>query len=392
MITIDNQGERGNISDSNQAREFFEKVQKVKFTGKITFTSISFHTWDFYFYFGRVIYATGGENQVRRFFRNIYVHFPQVRSRLINLIKNPEVLQKQDLEIGWEYELLRRWIHQKQISAEQFQKFVIAQIEEILFDIFHSLRLSVESQPHKFSTKILTIVSLETIISTATEQEKAWQEAKLFDRSPNHGLKIIKSQELTEILSPKVLTQMQSKFTGNKSLRDISLQSQLSLLKLTKSLQPYLQIGLIELVAIPDLKPPIKVITTNTVTTKVPLVACVDDSSTVCKTLKKIVKGQGYDFISTTDDLRSLNLFLNHKPDLIFIDFYMPNLNGYELCRILRKSHNEKLKNIPIVLLTSYKNILEHFRGKINGCNDLLFKPIDPDAIREILHKYLGCG
>ncbi len=118
---------------------------------------------------------------------------------------------------------------------------------------------------------------------------------------------------------------------------------------------PYIQLGLIELVDIPDL-------TTSIAATpkrkspprkqqdrKGALIACVDDSPMICQTMEKILKEAGYQFVAINDALRAIAILLARKPDLIFLDLVMPNGNGYEICGQLRKL--SIFRNTPIVIL-----------------------------------------
>ncbi|GBF84179.1 PatA protein [Aphanothece sacrum FPU3] len=98
----------------------------------------------------------------------------------------------------------------------------------------------------------------------------------------------------------------------------------------TSSLLPYIQMGLVELISIDDLTPPVSPPTghptaNTTGNNSGPLIACIDDSPLMCQTLEKILMGANYQFLGINDPLRAIAILLARKPALIFLDLVMPN-------------------------------------------------------------------
>lgn len=81
-----------------------------------------------------------------------------------------------------------------------------------------------------------------------------------------------------------------------------------------------------------------------------------------------------------------MNVLLKEKPDLIFLYYIIPKINGYELCGMLRKVH--QFAELPIVILTAHHNLLEQFRGKISGCSNLIYEIIEADIFRRTISEY----
>jgi twitching motility two-component system response regulator PilG len=109
------------------------------------------------------------------------------------------------------------------------------------------------------------------------------------------------------------------------------------------------------------------------------LVACIDDSKTVQKQVKMTLEAGGYQVLSILDPTLALKQLSQHQPVVIFMDINMPNLNGYDLCSLLRKS--ERFKDIPIVMLTGRDGMIDRVRAKIVGATDYLTKPCDPNKL-----------
>ncbi len=119
-----------------------------------------------------------------------------------------------------------------------------------------------------------------------------------------------------------------------------------------------------------------------------PLVACVDDSPTICRSLEEILIHQGYRFVGIQESLTAILNLIKSKPDFIFLDLLMPKVNGYEICSQIRKTPS--LKNVPVVILTGKDGIVDRMRAKLVGATDFLGKPVEAEKVLNVLHKYLS--
>ncbi|HIK29446.1 MAG: response regulator [Oscillatoriaceae bacterium SKW80] len=118
------------------------------------------------------------------------------------------------------------------------------------------------------------------------------------------------------------------------------------------------------------------------------VIACIDDSKTTQRNVKMVLEASGYKVLAIPDATRALTTLARHKPALILMDINMPEINGYELCKMLRQS--TLLKDIPIVMLTGRDGIVDKLRARMVGASDYITKPFKPQqllsAIRENLH------
>jgi putative two-component system response regulator len=80
---------------------------------------------------------------------------------------------------------------------------------------------------------------------------------------------------------------------------------------------------------------------------------------------------------SGQEALAKLDVF---SPDLILLDVIMPEMDGYQLCEAIKA--NSRLKDIPIVMVTSLDDRNSKIRGLEAGANEFLTKPIDPTELR----------
>ncbi|WP_138500611.1 response regulator [Nostoc sp. PA-18-2419] len=118
-----------------------------------------------------------------------------------------------------------------------------------------------------------------------------------------------------------------------------------------------------------------------------PLVACVDDSPTICRSLEEILTHQGYRFVGIQESLIAILQLIKSKPDFIFLDLLMPKVNGYEICSQIRKT--PVLKDVPVVILTGKDGIVDRMRAKLVGATDFLGKPVEAEKVLSVVHKYL---
>jgi twitching motility two-component system response regulator PilG len=119
-----------------------------------------------------------------------------------------------------------------------------------------------------------------------------------------------------------------------------------------------------------------------------PLIACIDDSQTVQKSVRMTLESQGYETIGFTKPARSISKLIRAHPMLILMDITMPDINGYELCQLLRKSPN--LKHVPIVMLTSRDSMFDRMRARMVGSNDYLTKPFTPSQLIDVVNKHIS--
>ncbi|MEO1134058.1 MAG: response regulator, partial [Cyanobacteria bacterium J06639_1] len=76
------------------------------------------------------------------------------------------------------------------------------------------------------------------------------------------------------------------------------------------------------------------------------------------------------------------------KPDLILMDVGMPNINGYDLCRLLR--NNRLFKTTPIVMVTGNTATVDRMKAKIVGATDFLAKPFTQGELVAMVSRHLS--
>jgi chemotaxis family two-component system response regulator PixG len=371
--------------------ELFESLKRVKFSGQLLISDSQSTTWIFYFYLGRIMYATGGKHPVRRWRRHLFAYCPHRLKHLQEIQAELNSLSLEESRISWEYKLLSLWIEQDKVTREQANSVIKATIIEILFDVNQALKISGEIiQDNLLSTR-LTLIDAEQVINEAYSLWEAWQNAKVADRSPDMAPMIRQPEALQQKTSAQVYQNLSQLLDGQQTLRDLSVRMKRDIVTVTRSLLPYVQLGLVQLVSIDDIPPPVSIPLAKKISNLIiphrTLIACIDDSPGICQTMEKVITEAGYQFVAEMDGLRAIAVLLSRKPDVIFLDLIMPNTNGYEICAQLRKL--SYFKNTPIIILTGNDGIIDRVRAKMVGSTDFLNKPVDQDLVLGVIDKYL---
>ncbi|EDZ96654.1 response regulator receiver protein [Limnospira maxima CS-328] len=101
----------------------------------------------------------------------------------------------------------------------------------------------------------------------------------------------------------------------------------------------------------------------------------VDDKPENLQFLFTMLTENGYDVRRVINGKQAINVALFDPPDLILLDIMMPNLNGYEVCKILKEQ--PETQDIPIIFLSALKDVSEKVKGFNVGGVDYISKPLN---------------
>jgi PleD family two-component response regulator len=105
----------------------------------------------------------------------------------------------------------------------------------------------------------------------------------------------------------------------------------------------------------------------------------VDDEPHIRQILKFTLEKAGYQVFAAADGLEALEKMVEIKPSLVLLDVMMPRMDGFEVCRKMRKDF--VLSQIPVIMLTAKGELNEKVRGLEGGANDYLVKPYSNDEL-----------
>ncbi|ABX03452.1 MAG TPA: DNA-binding response regulator [Herpetosiphon sp.] len=96
----------------------------------------------------------------------------------------------------------------------------------------------------------------------------------------------------------------------------------------------------------------------------------VEDEALLADTLRYNLEREGYTVLSASDGVTGLDLARAEQPDLLILDVMLPKLDGFSVCRILRRE-----TNIPIMMLTARQDEVDRIAGLELGADDYVIKP-----------------
>jgi two-component system, cell cycle response regulator len=108
-------------------------------------------------------------------------------------------------------------------------------------------------------------------------------------------------------------------------------------------------------------------------------VLIVDDTPKNIQLLGTVLKDTGYRVIVATNGMAALNILEKTKPDLILLDVMMPELSGFETCKLIKE--NENIKDIPIIFLTAKTEPEDVIKGFELGAVDYILKPFHANEL-----------
>jgi len=98
------------------------------------------------------------------------------------------------------------------------------------------------------------------------------------------------------------------------------------------------------------------------------------------------LKGMGCVVECAEDGYKALSMLRRFKPDIIFLDITMPELDGYQTCTLIRNA--EDTRNTPVVMLSSSDGIFDIAKGQARGATAHVTKIPPERVLRQLIHKH----
>ena len=102
----------------------------------------------------------------------------------------------------------------------------------------------------------------------------------------------------------------------------------------------------------------------------------VDDDVNICELLRLYLEKDGFDAEVITDGITALNTFDSVEPDLILLDIMLPGVDGWQICREIRKT-----SQVPIIMLTAKGETFDKVLGLELGADDYITKPFETKEV-----------
>lgn len=115
-------------------------------------------------------------------------------------------------------------------------------------------------------------------------------------------------------------------------------------------------------------------------------VLCVDDSAAELGVIKQILLNANLDVITASNGKDAIQLARSEKPDLVFLDIVMSDMDGFAVMRELH--HDPATRNIPVVFVSSKSQKADLAWAKMQGASGFLPKPASEQAILDEIRKF----
>ncbi len=105
-------------------------------------------------------------------------------------------------------------------------------------------------------------------------------------------------------------------------------------------------------------------------------VLIVDDDTNICELLRLYLEKEGYSTVIANDGEEAVEAFKNNSPDIILLDVMLPKLDGWQVCREIRKT-----SQVPIIMLTAKGETFDKVFGLELGADDYVTKPFESKEV-----------
>lgn len=116
-------------------------------------------------------------------------------------------------------------------------------------------------------------------------------------------------------------------------------------------------------------------------------VLVIEDNENNMYLMRFMLEKSGYAVIGATDGTTGIEAVIKEKPDLVIMDIQLPDINGLEATKKIRKSG--AAGNVPIIAVTSYAMVGDKEKTLTAGCTGYIEKPINPETFIAEIEKYL---
>ncbi|MFH7028676.1 MAG: response regulator [Heteroscytonema crispum UTEX LB 1556] len=117
-------------------------------------------------------------------------------------------------------------------------------------------------------------------------------------------------------------------------------------------------------------------------------IVCIDDSPAILSAIKNFLDEQIFYVVGINDPLKALMQILRTKPDIILLDIEMPDLDGYELCSLLRK--HSHFQNTPVIMVTGKTGFIDRIKTKMVKASGYLAKPFTKPDLLKVIFQHLN--
>lgn len=346
-------------------------------------TAASNQSWFVFFLNGRIIYAGDNNSNLARL-RDYLRRYKA--DKALDYTNASAIATTNAPEYGYLWALLENHT----LTSEQGRSIVQSLVQETLFDLLSLHQGSFIFELGAALSPQLMTLEIAPLITQTMKQAQEWKQFHPHIQSPDQCPVIADANYLRKTLTESSFEALDRWVDGKTSLRQMARYLNRDIVTVARAVYPYIRQGSVHLLA-PVFegnaqKPDLQLSRKN----KVPRIVCIDDGATIRAAVDQILNQHGYEATSISNPLKALSLVFQLKPNLILCDIAMPELDGYEICAMLRKS--TAFRETPIIMLTGKDGFIDRVKARMVGATDYLTKPFGEGELLMLVEKYVGLG
>lgn len=403
----------GTISSATEAVSVLQQQVEQQKSGCL---EVSFNAVNWYFYLeqGQLIYATYSvdpidllDNHLRKLSRNVQSITSDIRTQVrINFASETSA----DTQLRPDYQAISWLMLTKNLSTPDAKTLISMVAVEVLESYLRLNQATYTFKPKANELPVYCRLDLSDVLKTAQDRHQAWQALAPEIRSPYQCPQLAPQNGAHQKYAATQIQKLQKILRGF-SFRHLGVLLNLDELKLAQNLHPLIQDQVVLLKesaapfnqlpqleqrakqtaqmpkAQPQSGPPLNGLETLSVSQKQRTIACIDDSPSILNTINRYLQGQDVSVVMIDDPVKALVQIIRAKPDLILLDVGMPWVDGYELCRLIRK--NSKFKQTPVVMVTGNTGLIDRAKAKVAGATDYMTKPFTQPDLLNMVFRHL---
>lgn len=332
----------------------------------------------------------------RLYFATTIDHSPERFALLWQQINSNLPLPKFNSDMS-EYESLYEWQVEHNLSLTDFRRILLTLSREALIHAISHPSAYVKFEPNICVKPALIAAPLTDLIKPIASHVRFWQKLHSQISSPFSRIYLDRNKvkdfsnfwENADNIATN--TQKEIALSQNMTLQKVHLTVWLDILErklsiyeicLQLKIESHTLLACLIPLIINNILEVLPALTSSAIALQDPtgpLIACIDDSHTVQRQVKMVLEMSGFQVLGMTDPTSCLTSLVRQKPALILMDITMPEIDGYELCTMLRQSRH--MRNVPIVMFTGRDGIIDRMRAQLAGANDYITKPVNAEKL-----------
>lgn len=337
-------------------------------SGRVTFHDPTDRTvgWRVYFSDGQIHFAESTVGQTERLTYLLQQYVPQCELTL-----PPEPFS--------DYELLCQLWRSQQLTVAQFRDLLTLTIQEALIQLLAISKPKVHFEPQVQIDPLLLSSPLWKLIWPIEPHIDQWS---LMHTDINSAFQRPFIQDWDKLVH--FLRYMQGTYCRlshltvslkqNLCLYELATRFSMDVKDLAITIHPLIKYGAVGVNPYEGLQ-----------TLNQPRIACIDPSQSLQSLVRKTLEPAGYSVVPIVNPAKVFTTLTEQPPTLILLGSDLPDMDGYALCRLLRRI--EFLSELPIVILKDRESLIGNFRNRLCGSTTTLSKPVRPDELRTLVQN-----